>query len=489
MGEKPPDTPAQKRGKEVHAILEEYFKTGVIPQTHPLGYYRYVEWLVDAGILPVPGKEFIAAEHRIFLDTATGLPIGGYDDGEGVPLVGVVDAGAYDRVPMEIGDLKTTSDLRWAKTPAELQVDTQMNTYAQWAFGIDKDLEEVTVAHYYVKVDPPGKQAVKNPKSTKVLRVSTEISRAGALRTWQRDIAIMEQMKVAALVPSFEDLTPNINFCPSYGGCDFKPTCGIKASKTLFAINTPDKTKRKKTDMGFMDKIKTAEAVKASKEAPEEKTTTAAPVETEAPEEKKEAPKAAAKKNNFLANMKNKTVDVKKEAATTEAEAEASIVPPDGADRSTDESESEAIRAKAAAALEKKEAAKAAKAAKAADKAADKAAGKKTTPRKSKHKRELTIYIGCMPMKGEDQLFTMVEDWAAPIIAALNAQVLEHTEKQDYRLLGYSEEKTALADAIASAVKDGDPLPSALVSLNSGVGREIVTLLTPLATDIVGSVK
>ena len=98
FGVKEEESPAQKRGKEVHTILEAYLKTGKIPQDHPLGYYRYIEWLQH--LLPDPNEERVASEHALFLDCPSGKPIGGYGEAEGIPLVGYVDVGMYDRDPL-----------------------------------------------------------------------------------------------------------------------------------------------------------------------------------------------------------------------------------------------------------------------------------------------------------------------------------------------------------------------------------------------------
>lgn len=512
-GIKQPDTPAQARGKQVHSILEEYFKTKVIPQTHPLGYYRYIEWLRDAKLIPDPNEERIASEHFIFLDTATGLPIEGYNDAIGVPLVGVVDAGLYERELLEIGDLKTTIDLRYAKTPAELFADTQMNTYALWAFGHDDDLEEVKVTHYYVKVDPPGKPAVKKPKSTKVLKVSTGITHESAADIWVRDCATMEEMKTAYLVDSFEDLTPNLNFCDTYGGCSQKETCGIKPSLTLFARIDKQTKEKKKMAEGFMSKVNAARKAQgkgeagASKDNDEKKSKVAKAAEAaEAKEAKaqaakdkkakakeakaakeKESKKDLGKKPTFAEKMRAKKAAAAAAAGDPgEDEDEASITPPDGADRETSAEESEAIRGKASAAADKKAKAKAAKEEKAAKaKAAKeaKAADKKTTKSKTKAKGGFNLYIGCVPMKGDDLPYVLIEDWMAPILESLNENVSANTEHVHYRLLEFSEEGVALEAAVLDFI-DENGLTGSLVCLDNGVSKKVATILVPLAANV-----
>jgi hypothetical protein len=532
MGDKQPDSPAQKRGKEIHAILEKYLLTGVIDQTHPLGYHRYIEWLLDD--LPDPNKERIAAESRIFLDTETGAAIGGYDDGVGIPLVGVVDVGMYDRKMLEIGDLKTVTDFRRAKTPAELHQDTQMNTYANWAFAIDEELDVVKVTHYYVLVssgvdkDGNPKKAVMKPKSKKTLVVSVEISRESAAAVWERDLAVMEEMKVAALVDTFEDLTPGVNFCEEYGGCDYKEKCGIRGKEKLFVNLKPKKERQ--LDMGFMDKLNKAKKNqgKDEEEVDEPKTKAkpkpkpkakvkAKPKKEEKPaakskfsgkfgkkskakeveeeeeeieeeeieeeeEEEEEEEKKVAAKSKFSGKFgkgktasKTKTSKSKSTKAkpsrkvTPKDEEEVDLLPPDGADRETSEEESEEIRSTAAEKLEKKKAA---------------AAKKKASPRKAKSKRGFTLYIGCMPAKGEHTGAVLIEDWTGPIIEELNEYVKEATGHRHYSLTGFNEKDVALGGAISAYIEENG-LPDAIVI--SGYNHA-TDFLIPHATDVVRAI-
>jgi len=264
--------------------------------------------------------------------------------------------------------------------------------------------------------------------------------------------------------------------------------------------------------MSFLDKIKNAEKTNGAsappmaaavpkvasagsvKQAAVVAKNKAASQAQSAADSAKAAPAAA---GGFLAGLKKPAVVVATKAPVAppvvedepefdepEEAAAPAILSPDAAPRTPSIEESEAIRDEAQNKLEAKEAKKAAT----AEKKAALAAAKGTTKRKGKHKRELTLYIGCSPTKGEDQMFTLIEDWIAPIIEDLNANVFESTQKQDYRLLGYAEEKVALTSAISARVAEGD-MPSALVCMNSGIGREVATILMPLATDIVSAGK
>jgi hypothetical protein len=436
--------------------LEHWLKAHELKKDHPLEYWRYLEWLIPH--IPDPAEEHLAVEQEIWLDTPSGLPLlSELDTPEGIPLKGFIDLGQWGLEIPRIGDLKTTTNIRYAKTPAELNQDTQLNTYARWVFGVQKELDVIEVGHWYLKVEGPGKKPPKRIKSEKVLPVFTEITREGNDAVWKRDCATMEQMKIVSLTEKWKDTEPNINHCSAYGGCKFKEKCGISARDTMF--QKPNKGR----DMSFLDKIKSAEIKNAEKSN--------AKAEKEAPKEVKAAPeeKKEPKKSSFLSNLGKKPVEVK----TVSEPKDSAIRPPDAAPPTPSTEESEAIRNEAKEKLEAKEGKKA---------ATKKAPAKKAT-RKHKHKRELTLYIGCAVMKGEDQAFTLVDDWIAPAIEELNA-ALKETGQSDYRLLEYSEEKTALEEAVMSKVREGD-MPRALVCTDNDIGRAVAAILHPVATDIV----
>lgn len=239
--------------------------------------------------------------------------------------------------------------------------------------------------------------------------------------------------------------------------------------------------------MSFMDKVKAKRAADAaaggSTEAPAPDASQAAAA-AEPPPPPAPKPKPAAKPKSAAASfkdrLKNKPVNVAtEEPPTSAAEAQepavaaaSDLLPPDAPTRETSAERSEELRGEAQAKADKK----------AADKA--KKTTKKTTKSKSKHKREFTLYFGCTPTKGEHQSFIMVDDWIQDILAGLNEQVAESTKHTDYRLLGYAEEKVALAGAVQAKVESGD-IPDALVCLTGGQAREVANLLMPVATDVV----
>jgi hypothetical protein len=546
LGVKGAQTAAQARGVEIHTILEHYLRHGeVLPAIeidpvrfpaeiacpecadaaqadckecsgsgritrpgHGLGYERYIEWCVPH--LPSPEEPHLAVEQQVFLDTPSGKRIDGYHDAEGIPLTGYIDMGRWSLEVPEIWDLKTTSNTRYVKTPAELHKDVQLNTYARWVFEVEPKLQEVKVGLIFVKVEAAGKNAPKTVRSAKVFPVSTTITRESNAEYWARDVLVMAEMKeLAAPFNKKEDdwdtflqsVPPTVNFCSAYGGCPHRERCGVSVQETLY------KPVKGKIDMSFMDKVKKKRLADAAAaeggEAPAPDASEAA-----AAAEPKPKPAAAAAKpkpapaksaaRSFKDRLKNKPVTVKTKTETEPpaektAEADAAEVPaeaaetaaatdvlsPDAPSRTTGDERGEEIRAKAQEKADKKAAAAAKKATK--------------KPRKGKHKREFTLYMGCTPTKGEHQgCFVLIDDWAQDILADLNEQVAESTKHADYRLLGYAEEKVALGGAVQAAVEakvEAGDMPAALVCLAGGQPREIANLLLPVASDVVMAAK
>ena len=189
-----------------------------------------------------------------------------------------------------------------------------------------------------------------------------------------------------------------------------------------------------------------------------------------------------------LKKTKEASEDVETEKSAEKADSELSegnpesLTPPDGADRKTSSAEEEGLRAKAAKALEKKEVAKAKKDEKERLKAEGKEPPKAT--RKTKSKRAFTLYVGCMPSKGEHQSFELIEDWTAELISRLNETVKEATGHVDYRLTGFNEKDVVLGGAISSKIEE-DGLPAAIVV--SGY-HPATDLLIPHATDVVRAI-
>ena len=113
-------------------------------------------------------------------------------------------------------DHKTTSDLRWQKTPEELKTDIAATLYAVDYFRDHPDENEVELRWVYYQTKNTKKSAV-----TRLRVIQTE--------TWQQFLAIekiAETMAVAATKRAL-DLPPTINHCSAYGGCPHQGRCNL----------------------------------------------------------------------------------------------------------------------------------------------------------------------------------------------------------------------------------------------------------------------
>jgi hypothetical protein len=501
LGIKGPQTPAQLRGVEIHTILEHYLRHGeILPawkidpskwEKHELGYERYIEWAKP--FLPDPNEPHLAVEQQVFLDTPSGERIDGYHEAAGIPLVGYIDMGRWSLEIPEVWDLKTTSNMRYVKTPAELHKDVQLNTYARWVFQVEPSLNEVKCGHIYVKVEAAGKKAPKTVRSQKVIPVSTTITRESNNEYWARDAATMDEMVTLAGMfdkegdsdAFLQTIQPNVNFCSSYGGCPHRERCGISVKEEILE---PSKGK---LSMSFMDKVKArraAEAKEKSGEAPAPDASEAAAAEAPKPKPKPKAkPAAPAKEKGAALSFKERMaakkagesvtpVEVVAEGTSdepldsTEAAADA-VLPPDAPSRETSEERGEEIRAKAQEKADKKAATK----------------KKKTTTRKTKHKRTLTLYFGCRPAKGEHQAYTLAEDWCHELFQALDEEIREKQSK-GYWDLSFAGQKSSLAEAVQARIEAED-VPEVIVCNSGGMVKEITSLLIPFASDTVEAVR
>jgi hypothetical protein len=471
-----PKTIAQQRGTDIHGIVEYFIRTGEILANWPgcdpaaaernerYGYVRYVEWMVKH--LPPRDEEDLYVEQEIFLDTPSGEPIWGYDEATGVPLVGYIDLGLFGRVIPEVWDLKTTSNMRYAKTPAELNQDIQLNTYARWVFQRQASFTEVKAKHIYCKVESGAKPAPKRIRSEKILPVHTMITREGNNEVWGRMQGLMSQMNdLAAQDITLEDINeikPNLNFCPAYGGCEHKEHCGVSEKEIILTIG-----KGANNNMSFMDKIKKQAAAQGkvadtAAKAPEPKVKAQEP-EPEAKTEV-EAPKTKAGAFSFADRMKNKPIDIIEEPK---------VLPPDAPARTTTEERGAELRGEAQTKVEKA--------------ATSKAATPKKKRTTKKHKRELTLYFGCTPQKGEHQTYMLADDWTSSLMKEIDAQIREQTN-QGYWALSYADQKSVLTEAVQGKVDEG-AVPSVLVCNTGGLCREITNILIPVATDVVAASK
>jgi hypothetical protein len=233
-----PENYQAERGTTVHNQLEAWLKHGTGPITKNMA-----KVLAE---FPAPG---------------TCEPEGEFGFVFGRPGHEYVHKGRFDvRQVGVIQDLKTTGDLRWKKTPAQLRADLQANVYAL-AEMLRSNLDTVVCKWVYAQVPTPIRlddkgeidheaslRAARDPdfeikrvETTEVTLTRQEVMRTLALfvPTCERMMEAIEEKKRAA------DLPKDASSCEAYGGCAYKKSgaCEVPAGGGLLAILKQEKAR------------------------------------------------------------------------------------------------------------------------------------------------------------------------------------------------------------------------------------------------------
>ena len=207
LGQREPETEAQRIGKEIHTQMEEYWLHDMQP-TH-----RLAVALMNG--LPFRPDSPEVRTFAVEMDTESG----GFQLA-GVPMRGFVDLQVVDGDRnLVILDYKTTSDWKWAKGAEALRVDPQLNLYAAWAFYTYPHLQAVTVGHHVVN------KKTAETRWTPVVRTRDEVREycAGIADTLREMIAVSE------LAP--DAVARNEDACGDFGGCSFRGSCFAATSR------------------------------------------------------------------------------------------------------------------------------------------------------------------------------------------------------------------------------------------------------------------
>ena len=206
-----PSTPAQLRGTAVHAVTEQYLQTGTIAAAVDVqGDMKEAVEIVTAchHVLPQPGSE-LRVEQEFSLSTYVGGPL----------WRGFIDLVDPRVSPLRLIDHKSISDFRYCKTPEELLASTQMMSYARWAFETYPREQVIEVEHLYQRTKKPYKPH----------RVSAVATRERSEEVWQRDLVFVKEMEAwrTERPETAQALPPNTQACSMYGGCSYKSRCGF----------------------------------------------------------------------------------------------------------------------------------------------------------------------------------------------------------------------------------------------------------------------
>lgn len=220
-------TKATALGTAVHAQLEGAFTpptaAGAAPGFAALDLTTEAGEIAAAGLsaLPAPGTAGITAEGAFsFPDPwhPDVLSWRGFKDLRHVTADGQVTV--YDH--------KTTSNLKWAKTAADLSKDPQAVIYAMDEFLKNPALTTISLQWTYLRTRRPYVvHPVRQNLTRQVANEQFQIFSDQALACG----------KIAASVTEVRELDHNPAACEAFGGCPFVPLCRLTPSERLISIS------------------------------------------------------------------------------------------------------------------------------------------------------------------------------------------------------------------------------------------------------------
>lgn len=483
-----PQSPAQEKGEDIHSSAEIYLNTGSVPEGIVLLKPRfqapvkkdlsYVAPFTRAliPILPAPMGPELVTEHEINFKIPS----------HGVTWRGFIDFADSASKILKIGDIKSTSDLKYAKTEANLPTDIQMVSYGQYGYQELGHRGPTELSHHYVQT----RLLKTRLPNTRLVRVT--VTQSQVQKEWEKILPLIDKMQAVALAPNAQAVTPTgvaNRHCMKYDGCAFLAECGLakpQMGRIFAGLNKIEED----VVANFKDKLKNkGYRGTLPPDAPSRT------VDEEEIDDEEEAQAAPVKKKSFKDKIRAKAAEV--EAEEEEELAEEAEEEDDLLDEETEEIPQAAPKRRGRP-VGSKNRPKGREAPQNGN-----GHGKRPTPVRAAPAEEeveeedgegdthgvaqggpesFTLYIDCGPLKydGHPILF---EDWFSPIKKELNRVVQEESKLPDYRLLAFSEEKAALYAAIQKNIKN---LPPAMVmSSTSQEAKDARAILTPYASQVV----
>jgi CRISPR/Cas system-associated exonuclease Cas4 (RecB family) len=455
MGFKTPQGPAQLLGSNVHKSLEHFLKTGEILDNE---WRAYVEAAKDY----LEHREDQLIEQKFTLPTFPGGPI----------WLGYIDL-LIDIEPPIVHDHKTTSDFRYAKTPEEMEKDTQLCSYARW-------VQEEQLKHLGRSTNVVARllylHTRRKTKAKRVRLVETTLTPERVHEIWNRDLEVVRRMIVAEQVDNVEDLLPTTTSCGKYGGCPYRTKCGL-------VVETNPGRKKKEDMSNFLERMKEKQAEaaaggngvpppQAEGVTPPDGASRTTPIPTE--EEKTAAAKVEEDKKK-KGRGRPKLTAAEKEANRKKRAAEKAL---EKAKKAQEEAEA---AAKAAAEVAPPAPAPAPEPpAPAPDTSED---AKAITQAVMPASEGFTLYIDCYPVKGNGVSAVLFDDWIIPIIADINKEI----DVADYRLLGFASEKMALQAGLEKHITEVPPV--LIITSTSSIAKDAQQTLIPHAQQVIRAIR
>lgn len=125
-------------------------------------------------------------------------------------------------VPL-VGDIKTTSNLAYAKSNEDLKIDIQAQLYAM-TIMFEENVDVIDLVWFYTRTRKPHR----------VQRSYARVTASHVVEQFQRIDEIGSRVRaIKEAKPKAEDLPPNIRMCDSYGGCPFRHVCSGATSPAV----------------------------------------------------------------------------------------------------------------------------------------------------------------------------------------------------------------------------------------------------------------
>jgi hypothetical protein len=214
-GERPPASKAMLIGTALHAKAETFFATGLPDYTVRSDEEDQAARLLPAILDYLPQDR--GAAYETFSEQKVECMIQGVHFGGRFDWLTRLDLNDH----WELGDLKTTINLKWAKTELELSTDPQVLVYSM-AQTVTKP-DKITCRWLYVQTR--GAPLVREVKVRPDFNALPDLIQDG------REITIAWRDR-----PRPEDLEPNTSACDAYGGCPFRSKCVIDPGERLIAL-------------------------------------------------------------------------------------------------------------------------------------------------------------------------------------------------------------------------------------------------------------
>lgn len=199
-------------GTQVHKILEDYLRDGTpLPYSDPEPMIARAAQIAGSGIhlLPAPKTPGMSLERGFAFETSFDPPLHfhGYKDIEMAP-------GDGREIP-EVWDHKTTSDMKWSKTEAQLREDVQALLYAYEA-----------MIHYRTSTISMNWVYYQTRGASRAKKVHLKLTSEYVTPLFLAFLPVLQFLK--STLQSKADplsLPADATHCSAYNGCPFREEC------------------------------------------------------------------------------------------------------------------------------------------------------------------------------------------------------------------------------------------------------------------------